>query len=174
MEIDEYDCAICLDKFKDPVRLLDCGHEFCRICLERHILVNIRCPLCRRYIRQGRIVSAPRPPGISEMIGRVPDSLRRYTIYNPLLYVICSMGLFAAVINSILLMALVVVFGMISNPIANRDVYARYQKIFQSGFCLIAWIYLALLIPQHIHLLLSISLLVLANFSYVILIAIND
>lgn len=31
---EEITCAVCLDFFRDPVMLLDCGHNFCRRCLD--------------------------------------------------------------------------------------------------------------------------------------------
>uniref|UniRef100_A0A670HQ07 RING-type domain-containing protein n=1 Tax=Podarcis muralis TaxID=64176 RepID=A0A670HQ07_PODMU len=30
---DESTCSICLDYFKDPVTIPECGHNFCRSCL---------------------------------------------------------------------------------------------------------------------------------------------
>uniref|UniRef100_A0A670HQT1 RING-type domain-containing protein n=1 Tax=Podarcis muralis TaxID=64176 RepID=A0A670HQT1_PODMU len=30
---DEATCSICLDYFKDPVTIPECGHNFCRSCL---------------------------------------------------------------------------------------------------------------------------------------------
>uniref|UniRef100_A0A7M5XLC1 RING-type domain-containing protein n=1 Tax=Clytia hemisphaerica TaxID=252671 RepID=A0A7M5XLC1_9CNID len=43
-------CAICYDCLKQP-KTLDCGHMFCRICLESHAIKSewkIRCPTCRQ------------------------------------------------------------------------------------------------------------------------------
>lgn len=44
--VDLLDCPICLQTFNDPVLLGDCGHTFCRQCVER-IQAPLRCPTCR-------------------------------------------------------------------------------------------------------------------------------
>nr|XP_033800265.1 RING finger protein 112 isoform X2 [Geotrypetes seraphini] len=54
---EEITCCICLEVFKDPVSI-QCGHNFCRACLEEHWSSgNYRCPECRQ-ICQGRLMSA--------------------------------------------------------------------------------------------------------------------
>ncbi|XP_062977755.1 zinc finger protein RFP-like [Elgaria multicarinata webbii] len=50
----ETTCPICLEYFKDPVTV-DCGHNFCQICLTRHWTEsdkNSCCPHCRQKIQQ--------------------------------------------------------------------------------------------------------------------------
>ncbi|XP_053159221.1 uncharacterized protein LOC128347919 [Hemicordylus capensis] len=46
---EEATCPICLDFFKDPVTL-DCGHNFCHVCLSQHSRgfgMALSCPQCR-------------------------------------------------------------------------------------------------------------------------------
>ncbi|KAM9367145.1 E3 ubiquitin-protein ligase TRIM11-like [Phaethornis superciliosus] len=44
---EEITCAVCLDFFRDPVMLLECGHNFCRRCLPPCPPGPSLCPLCR-------------------------------------------------------------------------------------------------------------------------------
>lgn len=44
-EEDDSDCCICMDTIKDAKRL-DCGHTFCRGCIERAFLHQPKCPSC--------------------------------------------------------------------------------------------------------------------------------
>uniref|UniRef100_A0A670HM03 Zinc finger RING-type eukaryotic domain-containing protein n=1 Tax=Podarcis muralis TaxID=64176 RepID=A0A670HM03_PODMU len=41
---DESTCSICLEYFKDPVTIPECGHNFCRA--GRSTLFNENSPLC--------------------------------------------------------------------------------------------------------------------------------
>uniref|UniRef100_A0A8C3HMF0 RING-type E3 ubiquitin transferase n=1 Tax=Chrysemys picta bellii TaxID=8478 RepID=A0A8C3HMF0_CHRPI len=47
---EEATCSICLDYFKDPVMIIDCGHNFCRACITQCLWgweTNLSCPCCR-------------------------------------------------------------------------------------------------------------------------------
>ncbi|KAL8213255.1 UNVERIFIED_CONTAM: hypothetical protein K2H54_061730 [Gekko kuhli] len=48
---EEVSCSICLDYFKDPVTVAECGHNFCRACLTRSWgepgAAETACPQCR-------------------------------------------------------------------------------------------------------------------------------
>ncbi|XP_060094998.1 E3 ubiquitin-protein ligase TRIM7-like isoform X4 [Heteronotia binoei] len=49
---EEASCSICLDFFRDPVTIAECGHNFCRACLtrswgERSGAAEPSCPQCR-------------------------------------------------------------------------------------------------------------------------------
>ena len=55
MEEATFQCPICADRFKHPVRLR-CEHTFCKMCIERHIRTShnyneennkSRCPICQ-------------------------------------------------------------------------------------------------------------------------------
>ncbi|XP_078508699.1 RING finger protein 112 [Lissotriton helveticus] len=52
-------CSICLDVFEDPVSI-DCGHNFCRGCIEAHwsgiSVQGYRCPECRHPCRKDRVI----------------------------------------------------------------------------------------------------------------------
>ncbi|KAG6923156.1 zinc finger protein RFP-like [Chelydra serpentina] len=47
---EEATCSICLDYFKEPVMIIDCGHNFCRACITQCWAgweTNLSCPCCR-------------------------------------------------------------------------------------------------------------------------------
>ncbi|XP_043352747.1 zinc finger protein RFP-like isoform X2 [Dermochelys coriacea] len=47
---EEATCSICLDYFKDPVMIIDCGHNFCRACITQCLgqwKTNLSCPCCK-------------------------------------------------------------------------------------------------------------------------------
>nr|XP_028576188.1 zinc finger protein RFP-like [Podarcis muralis] len=56
---DEATCSICLDYFKDPVTIPECGHNFCRSCL---ILfwgeseAEASCPQCRKTVQRRSLI----------------------------------------------------------------------------------------------------------------------
>ncbi|XP_053235566.1 zinc finger protein RFP-like isoform X2 [Podarcis raffonei] len=56
---DEATCSICLDYFKDPVTIAECGHNFCRSCL---ILfwgeseAEASCPQCRKTVQTRSLI----------------------------------------------------------------------------------------------------------------------
>ncbi|CAI5768467.1 finger RFP-like [Podarcis lilfordi] len=56
---DEATCSICLDYFKDPVTIAECGHNFCRSCL---ILfwgeseAEASCPHCRKTVQRRSLI----------------------------------------------------------------------------------------------------------------------
>ncbi|KAL8213178.1 UNVERIFIED_CONTAM: hypothetical protein K2H54_061131 [Gekko kuhli] len=49
---EEVTCPICLEYFRDPVILAECGHNFCRVCLTRSWLEaeaeEASCPVCKQ------------------------------------------------------------------------------------------------------------------------------
>ncbi|XP_077187177.1 E3 ubiquitin-protein ligase TRIM7-like [Paroedura picta] len=54
----EASCSICLDYFRDPVILPDCGHNFCRACLTRSWRepgAEPSCPQCRRKAQKRKL-----------------------------------------------------------------------------------------------------------------------
>ncbi|XP_032998247.1 zinc finger protein RFP-like isoform X2 [Lacerta agilis] len=51
---DEATCSICLDYFKDPVTIPECGHNFCRSCLIQYwgeSEAEASCPQCRKRVQ---------------------------------------------------------------------------------------------------------------------------
>uniref|UniRef100_A0A8D0C4M7 Zinc finger protein RFP-like n=1 Tax=Salvator merianae TaxID=96440 RepID=A0A8D0C4M7_SALMN len=54
---EEATCPICLDYFKDPVMIPECGHNLCRGCLDRCCgsATEGTCPQCRLTFRRGNI-----------------------------------------------------------------------------------------------------------------------
>ncbi|KAL8213256.1 UNVERIFIED_CONTAM: hypothetical protein K2H54_061738 [Gekko kuhli] len=56
---DEATCSICLDFFRDPVAIAECGHSFCRACLTRSWgepgAARPACPQCRGRAREGSL-----------------------------------------------------------------------------------------------------------------------
>ena len=51
----DYTCHVCLSVLRDPVSI-ECGHSFCKSCIEKSMEISKRCPTCRKDIRE-----APRP-----------------------------------------------------------------------------------------------------------------
>nr|XP_056722803.1 E3 ubiquitin-protein ligase TRIM7-like [Euleptes europaea]XP_056722807.1 E3 ubiquitin-protein ligase TRIM7-like [Euleptes europaea] len=52
---EEASCSICLDYFRDPVMIVECGHNFCRACLTRSWGApgaEASCPQCRGRARK--------------------------------------------------------------------------------------------------------------------------
>lgn len=43
----ENECCICLADFKDKVKLKQCGHMFCKMCVEKYLEIRHKCPICR-------------------------------------------------------------------------------------------------------------------------------
>ncbi|XP_077779445.1 zinc finger protein RFP-like isoform X2 [Podarcis muralis] len=57
---DEATCSICLDYFKDPVTIPECGHNFCRSCLVLfwgESEAEASCPQCRERVQRRGLVS---------------------------------------------------------------------------------------------------------------------
>nr|XP_028576307.1 zinc finger protein RFP-like [Podarcis muralis] len=56
---DESTCSICLEYFKDPVTIPECGHNFCRGCLIQcwgESEAEASCPQCRRVVQQNNLI----------------------------------------------------------------------------------------------------------------------
>ncbi|XP_006032856.1 zinc finger protein RFP-like [Alligator sinensis] len=52
---DEATCSVCLEFFKDPVMIVDCGHNFCRACITQcweRAETDVACPQCRQTFPQ--------------------------------------------------------------------------------------------------------------------------
>ena len=41
-------CSICLEVMEEAVKLASCLHNFCRVCVSRHVDIHHSCPLCRQ------------------------------------------------------------------------------------------------------------------------------
>nr|XP_028576175.1 zinc finger protein RFP-like isoform X2 [Podarcis muralis] len=56
---DEASCSICLDYFKDPVTIPECGHNFCRSCLIQcwgESEAEASCPQCRERVQRRSLI----------------------------------------------------------------------------------------------------------------------
>ncbi|XP_032997903.1 E3 ubiquitin-protein ligase TRIM11-like [Lacerta agilis] len=56
---DEATCSICLDYFKDPVTIPECGHNFCRSCLIQYwgeSEAEASCPQCRERVQRRSLI----------------------------------------------------------------------------------------------------------------------
>ncbi|XP_053235226.1 E3 ubiquitin-protein ligase TRIM7-like [Podarcis raffonei] len=56
---DEATCSICLDYFKDPVMIPECGHNFCRSCVIQcwgESEAEAFCPHCRETVQERRLI----------------------------------------------------------------------------------------------------------------------
>nr|XP_028576368.1 tripartite motif-containing protein 52-like [Podarcis muralis] len=57
---DEATCSICLEYFKDPVTIPECGHNFCRSCLVQcwgKLEAEASCPQCRITVQPRSLIS---------------------------------------------------------------------------------------------------------------------
>ncbi|CAI5768649.1 finger RFP-like [Podarcis lilfordi] len=57
--LDEATCSICLDYFKDPVTIPECGHNFCRSCLVLfwgESEAEASCPQCRERVQRRSLI----------------------------------------------------------------------------------------------------------------------
>ncbi|CAI5768331.1 finger RFP-like [Podarcis lilfordi] len=57
---DEATCSICLEYFKDPVTIPECGHNFCRSCLVQcwgKLEAEAFCPQCRITVQPRSLIS---------------------------------------------------------------------------------------------------------------------
>ncbi|XP_060126753.1 zinc finger protein RFP-like isoform X2 [Zootoca vivipara] len=57
---DEATCSICLEYFKDPVIIAQCGHNFCRSCLIQcwgESEAEASCPQCRERVQRRDLIS---------------------------------------------------------------------------------------------------------------------
>ncbi|CAI5768342.1 zinc finger protein RFP-like [Podarcis lilfordi] len=52
-------CSICMEYFKDPMIIPECGHNFCRSCLVQcwgESEVEVSCPQCRETVQQNNLI----------------------------------------------------------------------------------------------------------------------
>ncbi|XP_032997894.1 zinc finger protein RFP-like [Lacerta agilis] len=57
--LDEATCSICLEYFKDPVIMAECGHNFCRSCLIQcwgESEAEASCPQCRERVQRRSLI----------------------------------------------------------------------------------------------------------------------
>ncbi|XP_062978490.1 zinc finger protein RFP-like [Elgaria multicarinata webbii] len=55
---EEVSCSICLDYFRDPVTVTECGHNFCQACLSKYLGkkdTEASCPECRGTFQKGNL-----------------------------------------------------------------------------------------------------------------------
>nr|XP_028576234.1 E3 ubiquitin-protein ligase TRIM39-like [Podarcis muralis] len=68
---DEATCSICLDYFKDPVTIPECGHNFCRSCLVLfwgESEAEASCPQCRERVQRRSLVSNRQLANVAEIV----------------------------------------------------------------------------------------------------------
>ncbi|XP_053146429.1 E3 ubiquitin-protein ligase TRIM7-like [Hemicordylus capensis] len=56
---EEATCSVCLEYFKDPVTIVECGHNFCRACLTQccgEPDTEAFCPQCRETVQQSKFI----------------------------------------------------------------------------------------------------------------------
>ncbi|KAL8213251.1 UNVERIFIED_CONTAM: hypothetical protein K2H54_061715 [Gekko kuhli] len=74
---EEATCSICLDFFRDPVAIAECGHSFCRACLTRSWgepgVAQPACPQCRGRTQEGSL----RP---NRQLANVVEIAKRFTL----------------------------------------------------------------------------------------------
>nr|XP_034961064.1 E3 ubiquitin-protein ligase TRIM11-like [Zootoca vivipara] len=73
---DEATCSICLDYFKDPVTIPECGHNFCRSCLIEcwgESEAEASCPQCRQRVRRRSLIPNRQLANFVELIENLRD-----------------------------------------------------------------------------------------------------
>ncbi|XP_032997889.1 E3 ubiquitin-protein ligase TRIM7-like [Lacerta agilis] len=68
---DEATCSICLDYFKDPVIIAECGHNFCRSCLIQYwggSEAEASCPQCRERVQRRSLIPNRQLANVVELI----------------------------------------------------------------------------------------------------------
>eukprot|EP00986_Skeletonema_menzelii_P008902 scaffold3901_cov135-Skeletonema_menzelii.AAC.8 len=45
--MDLFQCPICHDILKDAVSIRQCGHDFCKHCIQNWLKIQRSCPICR-------------------------------------------------------------------------------------------------------------------------------
>ncbi|XP_015266125.1 PREDICTED: tripartite motif-containing protein 7-like [Gekko japonicus] len=72
---EEATCSICLEFFRDPVAIAECGHSFCRACLTRSWgevgTAEPSCPQCRGKAQEGSLRPNPQLASIVEIAKKV-------------------------------------------------------------------------------------------------------
>uniref|UniRef100_A0A8D0BW39 Uncharacterized protein n=1 Tax=Salvator merianae TaxID=96440 RepID=A0A8D0BW39_SALMN len=71
----EATCSVCLDYFKDPVMIPECGHNLCRGCLDQCCgeAAEGTCPQCRLTFRRGNI-------GPNRQLANMVEMVRKLTL----------------------------------------------------------------------------------------------
>ena len=46
-------CAVCLEVMCDPMSLRECGHTFCKECIDTSLTIKVSCPTCRVPVTTG-------------------------------------------------------------------------------------------------------------------------
>uniref|UniRef100_A0A8D0C0T4 Zinc finger protein RFP-like n=1 Tax=Salvator merianae TaxID=96440 RepID=A0A8D0C0T4_SALMN len=72
---EEATCSVCLDYFKDPVMIPECGHNLCRGCLDQCCgeAAEGTCPQCRLTFRRGNI-------GPNRQLANMVEMVRKLTL----------------------------------------------------------------------------------------------
>lgn len=85
------ECSICLEAMSINNIVLECGHKFCRACLDRNI--NNNCPLCRRSYGtfQTRIVNNIRNIQHNRICYFIIFDVIKYLFFMSAIYVVLTL-----------------------------------------------------------------------------------
>ncbi|XP_043942591.1 RING finger protein 112-like [Protopterus annectens] len=79
---EEVVCSICLEMYDDPVTI-DCGHNFCQVCISAHWAANSKtgstCPECRRTCSRNHMIPALR---MKNVVTKIRDALQKRREYS--------------------------------------------------------------------------------------------
>ncbi|KAL8213181.1 UNVERIFIED_CONTAM: hypothetical protein K2H54_061154 [Gekko kuhli] len=71
----EATCSICLDYFRDPVTVAECGHNFCRACLTQSWgesgAAEASCPVCRGKAQPGNLRPNRQLANVVEIVKKI-------------------------------------------------------------------------------------------------------
>ncbi|XP_053149330.1 uncharacterized protein LOC128343923 [Hemicordylus capensis] len=71
---EEATCSVCLDYFKDPVIIPECGHNFCRACLTQcwgEPDTEASCPQCRETVQQKNFIPNRQLANFAEIVKKL-------------------------------------------------------------------------------------------------------
>ncbi|XP_064614074.1 nuclear pore complex protein DDB_G0274915-like [Liolophura sinensis] len=92
MDLEDLDCSICRDIFKEPVALPDCQHVFCRQCIQSLVdaahreTQSPRCPDCRCPIDLGKrgVFELPLQNRLKSMARKVKEENQQFIYHKSL------------------------------------------------------------------------------------------
>ena len=87
-QLNQAECPICLQAIQNPTLLSCCHHVFCGECILKCIQTSNKCPLCREYTHQHKIIhttltsTQSPPPSKQQIIKKIIQPDRKVIIFS--------------------------------------------------------------------------------------------